>query len=316
MDPAYKEKLKKQHYRFIGEHSAVKTCIWTKRALRNEGVCYKSKFYGIQSHRCIQMTPSLNFCDMDCLYCWRERNNSSFDIVDVPKELLDNAIKAQRKLLNGNWGDARTDKKKIEESKKPLHVAISLNGEPLYYPKLSEFIVEIKKKRMTSFLVTNGQLPSVLKQIELPTQLYISLDAPNPELQKKITRSIHADSWERLMKSLDILASLKGKTRTALRLTLIKGVNDSGPEKYAELFKRANPDFVEVKSYMFVGASRKRLKIENMPYHEDVRAFAQQIEKYCDYKIVEEQKISRVVLMTNKNSAERFIDFKDLKEFP
>ncbi|MFA6888708.1 MAG: 4-demethylwyosine synthase TYW1 [Candidatus Woesearchaeota archaeon] len=313
MDSAYKEKLKKQHYRIIGEHSAVKTCTWTKRALRNEGVCYKSKFYGIKSHRCIQMTPSLNFCDMDCLYCWRERNNSPFDIVDDPKELLDNAIKAQRKLLNGNGGYDKTDKKQMEESKKPLHVAISLNGEPLYYPKLSEFIKEIKKRNMTSFLVTNGQLPSVLEKIELPTQMYISLDAPNPELQKKITRSIHTDSWERLMKSLDILASLKGKTRTAVRLTLVKGLNDNEPEKYAELFKKANPDFIEIKSYMFVGASRQRLKIENMPYYDDVKNFAQQIEKYCDYKIIDEQKISRVVLMTKKDSAERFIEFKDLK---
>ncbi len=307
MDLAYKEKLKKQHYRFIGEHSAVKTCTWTKRALRNEGVCYKSKFYGIQSHRCIQMTPSLNFCDMDCLYCWRERNNSPFDIVDEPKELLENAIKAQRKLLNGNLGDKRTNKQLMEESKKPLHVAISLNGEPLYYPKLSAFIKEIKKRKMSSFLVTNGQTPLILEKIELPTQLYVSLDAPNPELQKKITRSMHDDSWKRLMKSLDILAKFKGKTRTALRLTLIKGLNDVQPEKYAELFKKANPDFIEVKSYMYVGASRKHMQIENMPYHENVKAFAQQLEKYCDYKIVDEQKISRVILMTNKNSAERFI---------
>ncbi len=312
MDKAYRQKLEKQHYRFIGEHSAVKTCTWTKRALRNEGVCYKSKFYGIQSHRCIQMTPSINFCDMDCLYCWRERNNSSFDIVDDPKQLLDNAIQAQRKLLNGNLGDKRTDKKRMLESKKPLHVAISLNGEPLYYPKLSEFIKEIQARGMTSFLVTNGQTPEILAKIDLPTQLYISLDAPNPELQKKITRAMHTDSWERLMKCLDIMASLKNKTRTALRLTLIKGINDIEPEKYAELFKRAHPDFIEVKSYMFVGASRKRLQIENMPYHEDIKAFAQQLEKYCDYKIVDEQKLSRVVLMTVPDSAERFIDFTSL----
>lgn len=310
MDTTYKQRLEKQHYRFIGEHSAVKTCTWTKKALRNKGVCYKSRFYGIQSHRCIQMTPSINFCDMDCLYCWRERNNSAFDIVDEPKQLLDNAIQAQRKLLCGNLGDARTDKKKMEESKKPLHVAISLNGEPLYYPLLSEFILEIKKRGMTSFLVTNGQMPSVLEKIELPTQLYISLDASNPELQKKITRPMHADSWQRLMRSLDILASLKGKTRTALRLTLVKGINDIEPEKYAELFRKANPDFIEVKSYMYVGASRKKLQIENMPYHEDVRAFAQQLEKYCNYAITDEQRISRVVFMTAPHSAERFLSLQ------
>ena len=59
---------------------------------------------------------------------------------------------------------------------------------------------------------------------------------------------------------------------------------------------------------MYVGASRQRLQIENMPFHEDVKAFAQQLEKHCDYKIVDEQKISRVVLMTNNSSTERCID--------
>ncbi|MFB6069181.1 MAG: 4-demethylwyosine synthase TYW1, partial [Halobacterium sp.] len=38
-------------------HTAVQTCGWTKNALRGEGTCYKYAFYGIRSHRCIQMTP-------------------------------------------------------------------------------------------------------------------------------------------------------------------------------------------------------------------------------------------------------------------
>ncbi|MFB6308947.1 MAG: 4-demethylwyosine synthase TYW1, partial [Haloarculaceae archaeon] len=39
------------------EHTAVQTCGWTKNAVRGEGKCYKYIFYGIESHRCIQMTP-------------------------------------------------------------------------------------------------------------------------------------------------------------------------------------------------------------------------------------------------------------------
>ena len=42
-----KEILKKQHYEIAGknEHSAVQICRWTKKSLRDEGVCYKEKFY-------------------------------------------------------------------------------------------------------------------------------------------------------------------------------------------------------------------------------------------------------------------------------
>ena len=35
--------------------------------------CYKQTFYGIQSHRCLQMTPSINQCNHMCLFCWRHQ---------------------------------------------------------------------------------------------------------------------------------------------------------------------------------------------------------------------------------------------------
>jgi tRNA wybutosine-synthesizing protein 1 len=36
--------LTKQGYRLIGSHSGVKTCRWTKAALRSRGFCYKASF--------------------------------------------------------------------------------------------------------------------------------------------------------------------------------------------------------------------------------------------------------------------------------
>ncbi len=314
MNKAYKKLLEKQQYRFIGEHSAVKICGWTKKALKDEGMCYKGTFYGINSHRCIQMSPAINFCDMDCVYCWRERNNSSFGNVDKPKDIMENAVKAQRRLLAGFGGNKKANLLCWQESKEPIHVAISLNGEATYYPHLSELIKDIKRRGWSSYLVTNGMLPQILENVELPTQLYISLDASNQELQKKLTRSMHKDSWERLMRSLDILAKMKGKTRTTLRLTVIKGVNDSEPQKYAAIMTKGNPDFIEIKAYMFVGASQERLSIENMPLHQDIKAFAGEIEKYCEYKITAEQEASRVVLLTKEDSAPRFIDFEKLRQ--
>ena len=50
--------LEKCGYRFIGRHSAIKICEWARSAIRGKSFCYKQKFYGIQSHRCIQMSPA------------------------------------------------------------------------------------------------------------------------------------------------------------------------------------------------------------------------------------------------------------------
>ena len=46
-----------------------------------------------------------------------------------------------------------------------------------------------------------------------------------------------------------------------------------------------------------------------MPLHEEIRAFANQICKYCGYKIIDEQKESRVVLMMKKDRKDRIMKF-------
>ena len=99
------------------------------------------------------------------------------------------------------------------------------------------------------------------------------------------------------------------KTRKTLRITLIKNLNMIEPENYAKLIKIAAPDFVEVKSYMWVGASQKRLNIKNMPLHPEVKNFAKKIGKACGYKIVDEKKESRVVLLMKKDLKTRKIKF-------
>ena len=57
-------------YRVVGSHSGVKLCRWTKSMLRGRGGCYKHTFYGIESHRCMETTPSLA-CANKCVFCWR-----------------------------------------------------------------------------------------------------------------------------------------------------------------------------------------------------------------------------------------------------
>jgi len=68
--PIVRKSLTKQGYSLIGTHSGVKICRWTKAMLRGRGGCYKHTFYGIESHRCMETTPSLA-CANKCVFCWR-----------------------------------------------------------------------------------------------------------------------------------------------------------------------------------------------------------------------------------------------------
>lgn len=234
---------------------------------------------------------------MDCVYCWRERNNSSFDKIDQPDEIMQKARIAQLKLLNGYKGYEKIDMQKFLESRYPAHVAISLNGEATYYPHLGHMIQHIHDLGWTTFLVTNGQRPEILEKLPAPTQLYISLDGPTKETHKEITRAMRSDSWQRVLNSLNVMNKRRNETRTVLRLTIVKGMTDILPEEHAKLFKRGNPQFIEVKGYSHVGASTERLTQEHMPTHPEIVAFAKQLENYCDYRIVSDHPQSKVVLM-------------------
>lgn len=307
----YKKSLEKQGYRFVGNHSAVKVCEWTAKAIAGKGTCYKHKFYGIESHRCAQVSVSVNFCDKDCVYCWRGRNNTPYSKIDDPLEVMNKIQTVQDKLLSGFGGDTCKTKEswKYLESKEVKHFALSLTGETLSYPRLNEFIKEIKKRKKTSFVVTHGGFPEVMERLEPPTQLYLSIDAPTEELFNKIDRPISNVGWQKLLKSLDVLKKMKERTRTVLRLTAVRGMNMENAEGYAELIKRADPHFLEIKAFMLVGASRERLTLGNMPLHSEVKAFAEEIGKYCGYKIRDESEPSRVVLLMKEDSPERFLKF-------
>jgi len=83
-----------------------------------------------------------------------------------------------------------------------------------------------------------------------------------------------------------------------VRLTLVKNLNFVKPEEYAKIVEKYSPDFLEVKSFMSVGFSRNRLPYSDMPLHEEIKEFAKEIEKNSSYKIKDESKPSRIVLMT------------------
>lgn len=295
--------LEKQGYRFVGNHSACKICEWTRKSLVDEDFCYKQKFYGVQSHLCCQMTPSI-FCVNRCVFCWRDTSLTTkvkFDKkVDEPKEIIEKCIGAQKKLLSGFGGNENTNIKKFKEAQDPKYFAISLTGEPTLYPKLDGLLSELKKQKRCSFLVTNGLFPKSLEKLEdLPVQLYVSVDAPNKKLYDQVDRPLMKDSWKRFNQTLELLPDLN--TRRVLRLTLVKDLNMTDVEGYARLIKKASPDFIEVKAYMFVGHSRLNLTLKNMPLHEEVMSFSKKVSEATGFDIINEKENSRVVLLTSGN---------------
>ena len=300
------ERFQKAGYKIVGNHSAVKLCLWTRKSIKTgeKEFCYKEKFYkeiGIKSHGCLQMTPSFPFCTLRCAFCWRDTTITYpkwTGDVDEPEEIVEESIKAQRELLTGLGGVPHSEKH-LKEAINPSNVAISLAGEPTFYEKLSQLIEIFHKKNMKTFLVTNGTLPERLESLEtLPTQLYVSLCSNSKEMMEKVQKPLIPDAWERLNKTLDLLPNLK--TRRVIRLTLVKNFNLSEPEKYAKLIERALPDFVEVKAGMAVGFSRiqNRIKYEDMASHEEIKDFSEKIADSIGYKITDEKKDSRVVLLT------------------
>jgi tRNA wybutosine-synthesizing protein 1 len=236
-------------------------------------------------------------------------------LVDEPDVIVGNLMKERERLLSGFYGNQKNDKRKLDESLLPTHYAISLSGEPTMYPKLPQLIRYLKSLKATRsiFLVTNGQEPEMLRRLEvedaLPTQLYLSTNATNKKMFYLINRPRHKNAWERWCESLEFLA--KARTRTVLRMTMIRGYNEefSNTENFAQLISKANPHFVEIKSYMHIGMSVQRLDRINMLEMSEVRTFVDHlIYRLPSFFIMDESEISRIVVLQNQGRyTNRFI---------
>ena len=308
MKEIQKKILNKQHYAIVGNHSGVKLCHWMRQSLLYDRECYKQTFYGIKSHRCLQMSPSINNCNQKCLFCWRHQAFTEKEMknIDNPKYILEESINAQRKLITGFKGDNRCDINKWNEANNPNMLACSLSGEPTLYQKLGEFFEECHKKNIMTFLVTNGTNPNFIEKLNpLPKQLYISLLAPNKSIYKKLCSPLINKGWEKINKTLDLLSSLD--TRTVIRQTLINGWNmdEKFIEEYSKLLIKADPMFIETKGYVFVGYSRFRMHLNNMPTHQNIREFAKKISKNTNFLFENEKPDSRVVLLSKKNKTSK-----------
>ncbi len=307
--------MKKQGYHFVGRHSATKLCSYTISSLKGGTTCYKNKFYGIRSWRCMQTTPAIG-CDLACVFCWRIipeeigikwNELNALDKWDDPEEIAEDLINEQKRMMTGYKGNPKTDMKRWEEANDPAHVTFSLTGEPLFYPKMNELIAAFHKRGISIFLVTNGTMVNALKKLTtMPTQLYVSVQAPNKEVYEKTTRPKIPNAWEKFQEFLEIFSKMP--TRRVFRLTLVKGLNMVDPKGYAELIKKGNPDYVEVKGFVFVGGSRspeRGLSYSQMPSGEEIVKFAKEIAAESGYLYTDFHEHSKVALLCRDEEAQK-----------
>ncbi len=407
------ETYTKTTYRIIGKfkHSSIKPCHWLEQRLmtgRENRNCYKEVF-GIQSHKCLQNTPSLPFCNHQCVFCWRDIETGSlgqdFSVeADEPKLLVDEMLRHHRDIIKNHLPLRRyldnyeimidilyfllqnpkkshtvnfisrklhVSKNKIDramvllknqefikffdnvshgfdleddikccissredlemlvkreltrpddimnahaEALHPNHAAISLDGEPLLYPKISEFIQEFKKRNMTTFIVTNGTLPERIQNLDpLPSQLYITLPAPNEQIYKKICRPMLKNGWQKIMDSLKLINSLSG--RTLVRLTAVKdlNLNEQFLENYYKIIENANPNFFEIKGFTLQAKAlliKERMKSTKpiqsyFPDYDYLEELALKFEKISGFPLIYKNEKSRDFLFAvnwNKDS--------------
>ena len=164
------------------------------------------------------MTPAAFYCTQKCVFCWRAQTEDlklAWNELDLPKwdnpeEIVQESIEAQERILTGYPDNPKTNRRKYREALRPKHVAISLTGEPTLYKHLNELIQAFHARGFTTFLVTNGTIPSALAHLnEEPTQLYVSICAPDEETYNHICRPQIPKAWQKLERNTPTVAKLQ-----------------------------------------------------------------------------------------------------------
>jgi len=153
-------------------------------------------------------------------------------------------------------------------------------------------------------------LQRLIDEGALPTQLYLSTNASNKKMFTLINRPRYSDAWSRWQKSLELLSRMD--TRTVLRMTMIRNFNDSTNYlgEFADLIRRGNPHFIEIKSYMHIGMSTQRLESSDMLEMNEIRNYSHLLCRSLDlFATMDESEISRIVVLQNlKRYTERWIE--------
>ncbi len=100
------------------------------------------------------------------------------------------------------------------------------------------------------------------------------------------------------METIEMLPSFT--CPTVFRITVVRGWNmdEKAVKGFSRLVEIAMPTFIEIKAYMYVGTSITRLSRENMPTHEEVVRFAEELARETGYRLVSQSRPSRVALLS------------------
>ncbi len=188
------------------------------------------------------------------------------------------------------------------EAMTPNHAAISLDGEPLLYPKMSEFVQEFKNRSMSTFIVTNGTLPERIGELDsLPSQLYITLPAPNEQIYKQVCRPMIKNGWDKIMESLELVNTLS--CGTLIRLTAVKNMNigERYLKDYFDIIKKTNPNFFEIKGFTLQAKAmsiRERLKSDEplkyyFPEYNYLEDLALKFQEISGFPLIYKNQVSR-----------------------
>nr|CCC92766.1 putative radical SAM domain protein [Trypanosoma congolense IL3000] len=269
-------------YTLVGSHSAVKLCRWQKSMMRGLGGCYKWTMYGIESHRCMEATPSMG-CANKCVFCWRLNTNPTATEwrwqVDDPRAIVEGMLSSHKALVHGVQGMPGVTAESLREAMNPRHCALSLVGEPVLYPYINDFLQLLHNERISTFLVNNGQFPDAIRNLTPVTQLYLSVDAPNKDIMKILDRPVFLDFWDRFNQS--VLWMRERKERTVFRLTMIEEFNmsEDNLREYKAIFEMGRPNFIELKRLTpaFSGNAKSLLRIKNVPSWDRLKAYANRL---------------------------------------
>jgi len=161
------------------------------------------------------------------------------------------------------------------------------------YPHINEFIELLHRKHISSFLVTNAQFPDAIKNLQPVTQLYVSIDASTKEALKAVDRPLFSDFWDRYQASLRYIG--EKKQRTVYRLTLVKSYNMNEVAEYSKLIAVGKPTFIEIKGVTFTNQHRSNMTMKDVPWHYEVKEFADAICRYAGENAIGRQNENNTV---------------------
>ncbi|BAT10534.1 Os10g0365900 [Oryza sativa Japonica Group] len=87
----------------------------------------------------------------------------------------------------------------------PRYCALSLVVEPNMYPEINVLIVDLHRRHISTFLVSNAQFPDKIKTLKPINHLYVSVDAATKETLKTVDRLLFSEFRERFLDSLKSL---------------------------------------------------------------------------------------------------------------